>query len=259
VVDSARLAYEQAIALDSTYGSAYLALAQLLDDEGEFEQALGYARRALDLEPTSTEAQYLVGTELLKAGHPAEAIPVLEVVALTWPWHAGAHLNLGQALLRVGREAEGRLVTEKAQRLRELEARVGYAEQTVRNVPQDPYAHAALASALRMSGRYNDAMHAYQVALSLDPANLEIQNNVAALHLLRDDTTAAIRTYQHILAQDPKLVDVWLNLGVLYVLSGDQPRARQAWERALQQQPDNASARAFLAKLEEEQGRGGSR
>ena len=44
----------------------------------------------------------------------------------------------------------------------------------------------------RRAGRYGDAMHAYSVALFLAPDNLEFHNNVAVLHLLQNDTTAAI-------------------------------------------------------------------
>ena len=126
---------------------------------------------------------------------------------------------------------------------------IGYLEKTVAKLPQDAYAHASLAGALRMASRYNDAMHAYQVALSLDPENLEFHNNVAALHFLRNDTTAAIRTYHYIVEKAPETVDAWLNLGVLYALSGDNASARRAWQAALHQQPDHPDAKRYLARL----------
>jgi Tfp pilus assembly protein PilF len=88
------------------------------------------------------------------------------------------------------------------------------------------------------------------VALSLDPGNLEFQNNLASLYFLQKDTTAAIQTYHRILEQDPEMVEAWVNMGVLYALSGHKASARQAWERALTYRPGDPKIQGFLARLE---------
>ena len=92
-------------------------------------------------------------------------------------------------------------------------------------------------------------MHAYMVALYLDPRNLEIRNNVAVLHLLRRDTTAAIQSFEQIVQADSTYVHAWLNLGSLYALSGQMEKAREAWLTALRYEPDNEMVRQSLARL----------
>ncbi|ARA92256.1 hypothetical protein AWN76_003075 [Rhodothermaceae bacterium RA] len=251
VVDSARMAFEQALAADSSYTAAYVSLAQLLDDAGELDAALDQARHALAINPQSLDAQYLIGSLLVKTGQPEEAIPYLSIVLQAWPWHHPTYYNLGQAFIRTGREEEGRSLLERAEELRALQAQITQLERMVRNNPEDPYVHAGLGSALRKAGRYNDAMHAYRVALTLDPDNLEFQNNVAVLHLLRGEDEAAVARFVDILARDSTYVDGWINLGILYARSGREEAARRAWKQALRYAPDHPAAQAYLARLDQ--------
>jgi len=56
--DSARYAYDQAIALDSTYASAYLHLGQLHKSRGALDQAVAASRIGLRLDPDNVNYQY---------------------------------------------------------------------------------------------------------------------------------------------------------------------------------------------------------
>ncbi len=247
--DSARYAFERALALDSTFAQAHFGLALLLEDLGDADGALSAARRAAAHEPGNPEYAYYVGAYLVQQGRQEEALGYLQSVIEAWPWHQGAHYNLGQALMRLGRTEEARAFQERAETLRTLQAQISHHENTARVQPTDPYAHAGLASLLRRAGRYNDAMHAYQVALFLDPANLDFRNNVAVLYLLQRDTTAAIRTFEQIVRADSTHAHAWLNLGSLYALSSQPEKARTAWRTALRFDPTNELAHRSLAKL----------
>ncbi len=246
--DSARYAFEQALALDSTFAQAHFGLALLLDDLGDTEGALYEAQRAAAHEPDSPEYQYHVGAYLVRLGRPAEALDRLQGVIEQWPWHQGAHYNMAQALMRLGRTEEAQGIQERAEGLRKLQAQISHHENTARVQPTDPYAHAGLGSLLRRAGRYNDAMHAYQVALYLNPENLEFRNNVAVLHLLQHDTTAAIQTFEQIVRADSAYAHAWLNLGSLYAMSGEPEKARAAWRTVLRIEPGNELARRSLAR-----------
>jgi len=248
-VDSARYAFERALGIDSTFAQAHFSLALLLEDIGDFESALREVLLALANEPESNEYRYYAGAYLVKLDRPAEALEYLQAVAEAWPWHHGAHYNMGQALMRLGRTEEAQAMQEHAEGLRELQAQISHHENTARVQPIDPAAHAGLGTLLRRAGRYNDAMHAYQVALFLDPGNLDIRNNVAVLYLLRKDTTAAIQTFEQILAVDASNPHVWINLGSLYAMSGWPEKAREAWQAALRIDPGNDMARRSLAGL----------
>ncbi len=250
IVDSAAYAFQQAIALDSSYVPAYLSYSQLMEEEGEYDRALAIAEQAAALAPGAAEVEYLLGSLLMRLERDEEAIPHLEVAVRALPWHTESHYKLGQVLQSLGRMEEGQAMLEEAERLSSLQADVTAYQKSLASDPENPYAHAALATAYRMAGRYDEAIQTYKVALTLDPGNLEFQNNLASLYFLRQDTVAAIQTYHRILEQDPSMVEVWVNLGVLYALSGAHDDARHAWQNALVYRPDDATIRAYLAKLE---------
>lgn len=249
-VDSARFAFEQALAVDSSYAPAHFSLALLYEDEGNLEKALPHAEQAFELNPQNLDFRYLLGSYLLKLDRSDEAIEHLLAVAEARPWHHASHYNLGQALLRTGRREQGAAMLERSERLRALDAKVVQQMNSVQSNPTDPLAHAALGSALRRAGRNEEAMRAYKMSYHLDPENLDVQNNIANLHLVRHDTTEAIGWYHRILERDSAFVDVWVNLGVVYALAGEERSARRAWERALRYEPEHEAARAYLQRLD---------
>ena len=254
--DSARYALGQALELDSTYAPAYFNLALIYEDEGELDKALDHARQAWRLSPEDFDYRYLMASLMIKTrNHVEEAIPHLLAVTKHWPWHHASHYNLGQAYLLIGEQAKGEALIEQSEALRAREVKVQNFSGVAQSKANDPMAYAALGSALRRSGRLEDALRAYRVALLLDSTNLEIQNNVANLYLLQQDTLAAIQTYRHIVQQNPTLVDIWVNLGIVYAISGKREQAREAWQKALQHEPGHEAAQAYLARLQQEEGK----
>lgn len=248
--DSARYAFEQALAIDTTYAPAHFNLALLYEDEGNIEAALRHAGRALRLDPENLDFRYLIGSYLLKLGRSEEAVEHLLAVAEAKPWHHASHYNLGQALLRIGRTEQGTLMLDRAERLRAQDAKVVQLLNSVQSVPNDPLAHAALGSTLRLAGRNREAMRALKMSYHLDPGNLEVQNNIANLHLVQHDTTEAIQWYRRILEQDSSFVDVWVNLGIVYALAGQNENARRSWEQALRHEPGHKASKEYLARLD---------
>lgn len=250
--DSAIVALEQSIRMDSLYAPGYFNLALIHDDAGDIEKALAFARKAAEIEPGDYNFKYLMASLLQRAGRSEEALPHLFDVAEHWPWHHASHYNLGQALLRLGYQEQGEAVLDKAEVLRAQDANLTQLMNTARGVPNDPIAQAAVGSAMRKAGRYDDALQAYKIALHLDPKNIDVHNNMAVLHLIRGDTLAAIRQYENLLQVEPAYIDGWLNLGVVYALSKRTHDARRAWNMALKADANNQTARKFLARLESE-------
>ena len=185
----------------------------------------------------------------MQLGHEEKAIDNLNIIVDKWPWHHGAHYNLGRALVRIGQNDIGESYLEKAEKLRSKQAKIDHLENTVRAVPDDPLSYAVLAFNYRTVGRYNDAMHSYKVALYLDPSNFDIWNNVANLYLLQGDTTACLETYNNVVTRNPLLTNIWLNMGVVYALSNQKSKARNAWNQILTYEPNNVAAKSYLQKL----------
>ena len=245
LVDSARFAYEQAIAADGRYAPAHASLADWYERNGQFAPALDYAQQALALQPGNLDFSYKTGALLFRTEQYEEAVGTLQPVIAARPWDYSALFNLGQALQRLGQEAEARQYLEQANRVRAEQQEVERFERTARDQPDNFQLQVAYAQALRRTGRLAEGLHAYHVALSLRPQNLALQNNLATLYLQQGDTTEALTRYRHSLGQDSTFVETWLNLGIHYARSGRRAAAEAALQKAFTYGPDHPAVIAF--------------
>ena len=96
----------QTVALAPDFVGAIIDLAQVLKDEGRFEEAISNFRRAIELEPGNVKAQFLLGSALAPSALTYEAIEAYQRALELRPSHVGAHLGLGHVLKTVGRQKE---------------------------------------------------------------------------------------------------------------------------------------------------------
>jgi tetratricopeptide (TPR) repeat protein len=249
VADSARVAYEKAITLDSTNASAHMLLGQLYEEGGDIEQALAYSRKALALQPQSANYQFAVGSQLFRLDRLEEATGYLKQAADAETPHYPAQYNLGQVLMRLGREDEANFYLEKADSTRRFMSEITLAEEALTRNPQDVESWEKLGGLYQESGMYTQAFEAYNRAASLQPSNLSLQHRVAQTVMASGNTTGAIEIFEAILRADPSQVDVRLDLGLAYAVAGQCAPARRNWETALQQRPGDATARNYLSGL----------
>ena len=130
--------------MNPSYAAAYFNLAQLEEDEGNLDNALHYANKAFDLDNNNLEYQYVFGSLLGQLGKSKKAIDNLNNIVEKWPWHHGAHYNLGRALIQSGQKIEGQQYLDEAENVRAAQAKIDHLENTIRALPDDPYSYAAL-------------------------------------------------------------------------------------------------------------------
>lgn len=164
VADSARWAYEEALALDSTQAQANAWLANLYDEEGQTDEALHYMRRALHYDSGNPDFAYQLGTLLFENGNLEESLPLLEHVIAVQPWNPGAHYNLGRALIALGREEEGRPYLALTEKLQNLDQEIDLARAAAASYPNDPARWQKLANLLGYAGRREEQRQALAVA-----------------------------------------------------------------------------------------------
>ena len=248
--DAAYAAYLEVLATGGDSAAVYAELGQLYEDEGNLSGALHYSRRALALEPDHARYRYALGLQALQAGHLQEAVDALEEVVEQEPWRAGAHQNLGQALLRLGRPEEAQPYLSIVDSLQQQSRHLFQLEQNAALAPDQPAPWIELGNAYRRAGQLQQALEAYRVAQPLMPQNLALQNNIANLAHLLGHTEEAIARYEAILRQDSTVVSVWVNLGVARTETGQQDAARKAWQSALHYDPGNPLIQRYLASLD---------
>jgi len=87
---------------------AQFVMGAALARQQQYPQAIGYLRRAIELQPDSTWAHYEMGSSLLKTGDYKTAVIHLEIASSRLPDFAEAHSLLGQAYEHLGRAEDAR-------------------------------------------------------------------------------------------------------------------------------------------------------
>ena len=248
-IDSATFAYEDAIKTDSNNAAAYMRLGHLYKDRGDITKAIEYATIGLDLDPENLDYKYIIGSLLLLNEEPKASLPFFRAVTSKRPWHYWAHHNLGQALYRIGDEAQGQYYMNLAKELQKGIQEVENWRNLANMNPDQLMLWVNLGNSLKNMGRIQEAKDAFLVALSISPMSFALQNNIANLCLMDGDTVQAINRYKTILSFDSTLVDIWLNLGVVHASSGRINDARQAWMKGLEYDSDNTTIKDYLETL----------
>jgi len=248
-IDSATFAYEEAIKTDGKNAAAHMRLGHLYKDSGDITKAIEYATSGLNLDPENLDYKYVMGSLLLLNGEPEVSLPYFQAVTSKRPWHYWSHHNLGQALYRIGNEAESQHYMDMAKELQKGIQEVENWRNLANMNPDQFMLWVNLGNSLKNMGRIQEAKDAYLVAISLSPMSFALQNNIANLCLMDGDTAQAIIRYKAILSLDSTLVDIWLNLGVVHASAGRKNDARQAWAKGLEYDPVNKTLRDYLETL----------
>lgn len=246
VADSARLAYEEALALDSTNSNAHMMYGQFLEDQGELETALTHSREALMLNPENTNYQFVVGAQLYRTGHLEEAAEHLKRAADQRLLHSAAQYNLGQVLRRLGRTDEADYYFARADSARRLIDEISSAQEQASRNPNRVGNWVKLGELYREAGEGDRALQAFGRASRIQPRNLTVQHRIAETLLDKGKTDDAIRRFREILDADPSFGKAWLDLGRAYATNERCEDARRAWRRALDHQSISDMARTHL-------------
>ena len=228
MADSARWAYEQAIATDSTFAQAYASLARWFETSGKFEEAADFAIRAHALEPRNEQYEILKGRMLIRAGRYRDGVVILTPIVERDPFAYRPGFALGRAWQMLGDDEKAQVYIEQAGRAREIMQDIEAKMELLEDVPENLNARLELAEALRRVGRLDQSIVQYQFIERMLPENLGVKANLATLFMLTGDTTSALRRYDEILARDSSFVEVWINLCQHYVRTGQTQKALEA-------------------------------
>lgn len=142
---------------------------------GDTMAALGYYKRALELDPENADACNNLGVALRTLGRFAEAEVALRQAIRLRPESASAHINLGIVMRSLGRMDEALTAFRK----------------TIDIDPNLAAAHNNLGNALKVLRRYDEALASLDRAVALDPAYADAHFNRALVLAARGDPEAA--------------------------------------------------------------------
>lgn len=169
------------------------------------------------------EFYYALGNFYLKLGQMEDALKALQAAARQEPEKGKIYYDLGMLYWRLGRLQEAREVLEKAV------VRFG--------APHEKQFKAAaqklLGGVYFRLGQLDSAYRNWRSAISLDPEDLELIVNLAAVQMAKGNYDEAIRGLKRVLETDETNPKVLSNLGSSFYLKGDYQQAVHFLQKAL--------------------------
>jgi len=207
----------------------------------------------------------------LRMQHPVEAERIAAEVLKANRGNVRAAQVLGQALLMQNRGAEAIAPLERAARRGEdpvvetllgaafaLTGRIDEALEQLRRATarRPPYPPAFLEHGIQLAraGRFEEAMAVLESGLAFAPDAVDMQRELAALHLKRNDRIKAREILLRALKVAPDRPDLLSALAQVLLLDGEYASAAETFRRVVALRPDDAIARAELGRCQLEMG-----
>lgn len=188
-------------------------LATIYYDQGKFNKAIKTFKKALEIDPSFTDAS--VGLSII--------------------------------LNDLGRYEEGKQVFAEAEQRRIAKA------QNKDQVAQEKIAskHDELGELYFQFKRFDDALEQYQLALSLSSRKAELRMKIVECYIKKADNTKAIRELKGLIQEYPQFNPARLRLGLLYYNAKKMVEAVEQWENILLRDPDHPTAIRYLQMAQE--------
>jgi len=154
----------------------------------QFDAAIKYYKKALEIKPDYTEAYYNVGIALKDKGDLEAAIDSYKKALKIKPDYAEVYNNIGIALKEKG----------------ELDAAVDSYKQAFKIKPDYADAYYNMGVALQDKGDLDEAIDSYKQAIKIKPDHAEAYNNMGNILNVKNELDAAIDSFKQALKIRPE-------------------------------------------------------
>jgi tetratricopeptide (TPR) repeat protein len=221
--------------------------------------SLALTLKAVRERPHSFEALFAAATHYHRLERYAEAVPFYERAIRANGNIAGAHHNLGVALLQLGRVREGAAALVRAIQLQPdhadafdalaaAAAHLGndgealiFLERSIALRDGSGTTYCRLGNVLLRLGRNDDALARFDDGLLRAPEHAELHDGRGVALDRLERTDEAIAAFRRALELDPALPNAAANLGKALVAVGEIAEAQRWLERAIELEPRNGS------------------
>jgi tetratricopeptide (TPR) repeat protein len=222
--------FRHALAVTENNFMAHTNLAAAHIDDGRLDEALPHLETAAKIRPDFPNARYNLGVIGMRQGKNDEAMGHFKAALRSDPNFAWASHYAGLLHLQRGESSEA----------------VQYFQRTLAGGGPDPQVFAALADALAMSSRYEEALSFYGKALVLNPDAVEVRYNAARILIGMGRVDEAIGHLREAVRIKPDYARAHNNLGSALLLQGRVDEAVQHFREAIRIDPDYTMARENL-------------
>ena len=219
------------------YPGNWLAHNNLSDDlirQGHFQEAMAHGKEVLRLRPDYSDGHYNMGIILEKTGDADGARDQYRQALELNPRDAKIRVNLASTYVATGDRAGA----------------IAEYRQAIAAAPEFAQLRYNLGSLLLQSGDTAGAIEQLKVAVQLDPALAQAHENLGSALAQSGRVSEAVREFEMAIELDSGYVIARNNLGLALSQTGRIPEAIEQFKQVLQIDPENAQAKASLAKLQ---------
>ncbi len=203
------------------------------------EEAVGYCRAALALQPRNVTVWNNLGNLLNAQGKHQEAEAAYRAAIRIKPDYVFAHTNLAIVLNAQGKPREAEVACREAIRIK----------------LDDSKAYTNLGIALRAQGKPKEAEAAYREAIRIKPDDAEAHYNLGNLLNAQAKPREAESAFREAIRLKFDYAEAHTNLGNLLNAQGKPKEAETAFREAIRIKPDLAKAHLNLGNLLNAQGK----
>jgi tetratricopeptide (TPR) repeat protein len=240
--EEARVAFNDAIRLDSLNGAAHDGLANILIHEGKTEEAMRELQIALRFDPNQQRALATLASLLSQQGDQDKALEVAKKALKAAPKFATLHNNLGLIYRRKNQFD----LAEKHYKL------------AIEYEPRQDAAYVNLAQLYRRKGKEEEAIKQFQAAIDANPWRPNVVGlvNMGGHYFKTQDYRKALVHYVKALQVEPDYALAHRNVATIYALPDFFSPKRVVFHlrRTLELEPDQEGADQLRKLLKEAEG-----
>lgn len=255
-------AAHQAIGMDGRTDDAYITLGVLEEKTGDYDAALPFFLKAIDINPRNAEAHHWAaniyrhrGSDLLneyrmwKGAFDADSSDAFYrngLIAFLSERFGDYPQALGLAMAGLTQQPEDLDLLDRAARLNQLlgnhEHAIRYYRDMLALRPNNPAAYAGIGNSFTSLERFDDAIHAYQSALAINPGSTQSHSGLGNVYARQNRMQDSIREYETALQVGGDDIDNRAFLCTQYWAANRYLDAEACLKHVLRHDPHNKSA-----------------
>ncbi|MBW7956760.1 MAG: tetratricopeptide repeat protein [Deltaproteobacteria bacterium] len=214
-------------------------------DERDYDAALVHLEKVAAEKTGFADVHNMLGLVYYNASRHEDAIAAFRRAIEINPSYTEASLNLAVVYNELGRFDKSAEVYTLAKQARQ--GSHSYLDPFVKGKLANM--HSNLARIYKDMGFYAEAVEEYRKALRLRPEFADIRTSLGVSCRDMRDYNAAVRELQEAVRQNPSYPDSRIQLGLTYYAMGQRENARTEWQGVLRDHPDHKMARMYMNLL----------
>lgn len=210
--------------------------------EGDYQRSEPILNQLLLKNSRNPEIYQMLGTIFYDRGQFNKAIKTFKRALEIDPTYTDASVGLSIILNNIGRYEEGKKVFQDAQAL--LDKKSGKSDPYIDEKLSSK--HGELADLYFQYKRYQEALEQLLKAQRLSSRKAEITMRIAEVYVKQGEIQKAIKDLRQLLKDYPQFLPARLKLGIIYYNANNLAEATEQWEAVLLRDPQHPEATKYL-------------